>query len=411
MGASAGHPAWSGVAVNRPGGREPRAMFAHAIAGWRRRPLTPEELDDARAAWQWFDKARDRHTGLVPLSSDHRRIGSPRTLAQALVATRCAQDLGLVASTAARAHIARLIETAAALPAGPFGLPESRFDTATLAALRPPGGVSCSSAIECLVLAEALAVIASRDHTLKPAVATVLKGWALEALIGPEGLVGHLRAPGTRAVTFQEGRIDSEPFALRIAARLGLPARPEGAVAHLRSWRFCGADLPADARGPDGFNPVTALTMDEAFAEAMLRGWSEFGQQLVCALLTGARADFIERLDLCMPGVMALPSLPSPAVLGFSHKARGLVAERADGRVLEGAPRIAVAAAAAAFATVPTAYTGAVWDRAREARTEHGWCAAVGGDGRPAGSPSAQAAAGVLLALRCKALGPLAATP
>lgn len=256
---------------------------AHLPAQPAPRALTPQQMEWARDAWNYFERNLDVETGLV-----HSTDGFPTTTlwdtGSYLLALIAAQDLGVIDKGTFDIRVAKALVALEQLPLFAGKLPNRTYDTGTLAmtdARNQPSqqGVGWS-AVDIARLLVPLNILAWRHPVHTQAARRVLARWNLAALVRQGELVGMRAGRDGRLRLAQEGRLGYEQYAARSLALMGIAApRAADWRAHLQLVPVEGVEVCADDRDPrlDG---VQNAVESEPFVLAGLEfGWDDDGRE------------------------------------------------------------------------------------------------------------------------------------
>jgi hypothetical protein len=241
------------------------------------RALTPQELDWARTAWNYFDRNLDVQTGLV-----HSTDGFPATTmwdtGSYLLALIAAQDLGLIEKATFDIRVAKALVALEQLPLYDGKLPNKSYDTGTLSmtdARNQPStqGVGWS-AVDIARLLVPLNLLAWQHPVHTQAARRVLARWDLPALVrGGELMALHAGGDGRLQLT-QDGRLGYEQYAARALALLGVAApRAADWRAHLQLVPVEGVQVCADDRDPRLHGAPNAVESEPYLLAGLEFGW------------------------------------------------------------------------------------------------------------------------------------------
>jgi len=227
---------------------------AHDLPLRGRAPLSESERRLAEAAWSYFERSTDPHTGLATSvrgypSTTMWEVGSQ------LMAILAAEDLELAQRSDTRRRLRHALTSLSALPLCERGLPNKAYHTRTLAMVDydnalVPRGIGWS-ALDIGRLLVPLSLIARRAPELAPLVEHVVARWNLDALSDASALRGSMRRPDGALATHQEGRLGYEQYAAKSLLAWGVPATTALDYNRHLAWRkVAGEPVPHDDRLP-----------------------------------------------------------------------------------------------------------------------------------------------------------------
>lgn len=231
-------------------------------------PLTPEQVEQAKTAWRYFENNTIAETGLVQ-SVDKYPSTTMWDTGSYLMAVLAARDLGVLDPGAARTRIERAIDALGKLPLLE-GLPNKAYDVRSLAMVNydnspAPQGIGWS-AIDVARLSVPLTIIVWRDPDLSSKVRDLLRSWALDKLVAKGRLQGSVRRPNGALELVQEGRIGYEQYAAQALVLLGVD------VEEALRWdlttnvtKAAGQLIPYDTRLPENYAGTHNAVVSEPF--------------------------------------------------------------------------------------------------------------------------------------------------
>ena len=250
--------------------------------------LSPEDLEDARIAWLYFERNYQPRTGFVS-SVESYPATSLWDLGSSLLATVAAEELGLVDTDVFDDRISTLLRTLSAQRLFQGQLPNKMYDAATGAMTDYQRGPTDRglgwSALDLGRFASALQILARLHPEHRPAVAAVLRHWSLCALASGGELRGAVIDPAGRVVIVQEGRLGYEQYAARALARLGLdlgPARRYDRFAV--EEQILGVRVRRDSRDPRTYGAQDVLATEPWVLGTMELGLDDGSAPLVRSL-------------------------------------------------------------------------------------------------------------------------------
>ena len=283
-------------------------------------PLSPQERDLARAAFQYLETNTDERTGLAASVA-----GYPSTtlweVGSQLMALLAAEDLGLASPAEARRRIAKALTTLAVLPLCE-GLPNKAYHTRTAEMVDydngpAPGGIGWSALDIGRVLVP-FALILRRAPELTPLVEGILARWNLGALSDGISLRGASRRPDRVLETYQEGRLGYEQYAARALLPWGVPAGVAmDYVPHAAFVEVNGQKVPQDDRDPQRHGGTHNAVLSEPWVlEGLERGFDAIALSYARAILAAQQRRFETTGKLTAVSEDALDRPP-----GFSYSA------------------------------------------------------------------------------------------
>lgn len=239
-------------------------------------PLSPAQVESARAAWAFFEGNTQPDTGLVSSIA-----GYPATTmwdtGSYLLAAVAAERLGLVSRSEFDRRMSQALESLARLPLYDGRLPNKSYDTTTLAmtdyANNPTEEGIGWSALDVGRLLVPLEVLLTHYPDHAAAVQAVLDSWDLGAATENGLMIGAMPSEGGYE-RVQEGRLGYEQYAARGFALLGYDVgEAVRAESHLDWIDVDGVEVPVDRRSPEEFG-AHAPTLSEPYVLAALEyGW------------------------------------------------------------------------------------------------------------------------------------------
>jgi hypothetical protein len=230
------------------------------------RTLSPEDLEDARIAWLYFERNYQPRTGFVS-SVEGYPATSLWDLGSSLLATIAAEELGLLDAEVFDNRVSALLRTLSVQRLFQGQLPNKVYDAATgvmtdYQRLPSERGIGWS-ALDLGRFVSALLVLAQLHPEHRPAISAVLRHWRLCELASGGELRGAVIDPEGHVQLVQEGRLGYEQYAARALARLGLD------LDHARRYdRFAveetilGVRVRRDARDPRTYGAQDVLATE-----------------------------------------------------------------------------------------------------------------------------------------------------
>jgi hypothetical protein len=177
--------------------------------------LTPEEMEMARQAWQYFQNNWNKETGLVN-SVDKFASVTMWDQAAAIAALVSAKELGIVPEAEFNTKMSQTLKTLAKMPLYKGELPNKVYNSKTLVPVNY-GQLDKKeeigwSALDLGRLALWLKIVGSRYPELKPQTEAVWKHWKVERLTSKGQMYGTSVTNGKESYN-QEGRLGYENYA------------------------------------------------------------------------------------------------------------------------------------------------------------------------------------------------------
>lgn len=210
-----------------------------------------EDLAAARIAWRYFTNNISPTSGLVA-SVDQYPSTTMWETGSLIVAILSAERLGLISTSEASDHLARVVASLSRLPVGAEGLPNKAYDITTLAMVdynnKPSATGLGWSALDIGRLLAALMAAEKSHPDLAGSIQRLAARWDLDRLVAAGELVGGKVSDGKTAEN-QEGRIGYEQYAAKAVMGFGLDAtKALDPTNHLTLRNVGGIAVPSDTR-------------------------------------------------------------------------------------------------------------------------------------------------------------------
>ncbi|MGB3206272.1 MAG: DUF3131 domain-containing protein [Crinalium sp.] len=240
-------------------------------------PLTPEEQEYARTAWQYFVKNYQPTTGLVNSTGGYPS-GTLWDMANYLVALSTVRGLNIVSQADFDARLNKFLTGISALPLFNNALPNKVYNAATGEMVDygnnpKPNGIGWS-ALDIGRMLAAFHIIRTCHPEYADWVTSVVSRWKLEQSIKDGQLYGALVLPDGKTQLVQEGRLGYEEYAARGYELWGF--KPKGAIA-IEPFQFVkvnNLNIPVDSR-----DYQTTNANNYVVSESYILDGIEFGLQ------------------------------------------------------------------------------------------------------------------------------------
>lgn len=241
---------------------EPRERVAPDLHA-RRGALTPRERRWAEIAWRYFERNTDAQTGLVH-SSDSYPTVTPYQIGDSLVAVVAARDLGVINEQTYRSRLSALVRFTASMPLAAGELPNRNYNTTSGAMVdfaNQPGSVGWS-AVEIGRLLVALAVVHERAPELRPDIERAVARWSFCRVIDRCGRLYAASAAGADFQLRRDGWLGPEEYAAAGFALWGFDVREAAELAPVSGMNVYGVELLRDARSESVLGTAAPLTTE-----------------------------------------------------------------------------------------------------------------------------------------------------
>lgn len=373
--------------------------------------LTAAQLEDAQAAWAYFERNIEPQTGLANSVAGYSATTMWDT-GSFLIATIAAERLGILPRERFDAIIAQALGSLAEIPLHRGDLPNKSYDTRTLLET-DYNGVPVStgigwSALDTARMLVPLHVLAHEYSWHAEAVQAVLGRWNLSAAVHDGRLMGA-RPAGAEHELVQEGRLGYEQYGARAFALMGLDVGEASRIEPNLTWiDIDGVQVPLDRRGHNEFGAHT-YTLSEPFLLAAFEFGLDAGlQDLSWRLLQAQERRFERTGHLTAVSEDHLDRAPYFAFSAIIADGEpwGVLAH--DGESAEAFRTLSAKAAIGWSALYRTSYTEQLADAAGRLRTPDGWQAGIyEASNEPNAVLAANTNAVILEAMHFRAFGPL----
>ncbi|AFZ12757.1 hypothetical protein Cri9333_1874 [Crinalium epipsammum PCC 9333] len=240
-------------------------------------PLTQEEQEYARTAWQYFVKNYQPTTGLVNSTGGYPS-GTLWDMANYLVALNTVRGLDIVTQADFEARLNKFLTGISALPLFNNALPNKVYNAATGAMVDygnnpQPNGIGWS-ALDIGRMLAAFHIIRTCHPEYADWVTSVVSRWKLEQSIKDGQLYGAVVLPDGKTQLVQEGRLGYEEYAARGYELWGF--KPNKAIA-IKPFQFVKVNnikIPADSRDYQSTNSNNYVVSESYILDGI-----EFGLQ------------------------------------------------------------------------------------------------------------------------------------
>jgi hypothetical protein len=259
----------------RPGRSAAAIRASDQVPAAPHRPLTPEQLAQARDAWAYFAR-NTRPSGLADSVAEYPGTTLWDT-GSYLLALICAERLGVIDRAVFEARMGAALDAVARLPLVSAGLPNKAYDTRTLAmtdydGTPSPAGIGWS-ALDLGRFLVPLSIVAWHYPALAPKARAAIAGWRLDRAAG-NGLMYGGAPEGGGFTPVQEGRLGYEQYGARAFALLGRDAGRAMLPAEWLEWvGVDGVEVPVDARRAERYGAHAYVTSEPYVLGALEFGW------------------------------------------------------------------------------------------------------------------------------------------
>lgn len=227
---------------------------------------SPQDLEHAQIAWQYFVNNTDPDTGLVN-STDNYPSTTMWETGSYFVAVISANRLGLIDEGDATFRIERVLETLLEMRLFDDALPNKAYNVRTGAlvnyANEPVERGLGWSALDIARMVAALGHVNANYPELAPETAAVIERWDLSQMVENGQLIGGNIADG-EVRRDQEGRVGYEQYAAKAMMLFGFDTyRAYDAQSHLMVREVEGQPIPVDTRLHRNVTP--AFTVSEPY--------------------------------------------------------------------------------------------------------------------------------------------------
>jgi len=373
-------------------------------------PLTPEELEQAKTAWSYFETFTNHRTGFAQITADDQTV-TPWEMGANLLALVCAGRLALIAPDAATARINQCIETLTDMPLAAGRIPNAFYHVETFAMLNrkaelAPRGVGWSPA-RIMRLIAGLIVVAHHHTALAPVVALVLKRWHMRDIVGDGRFLASQPTADGQFKTVQQGVLGYEQYAARCGVLIDLPLQAAMDMRPiLRGQWVNGQLLPGDKRLINGRAAV--ITPEPFCLEALEFGWRPDMRDVALTLFMAQKARFEETGTLTALTEDTLDTPPGFAFHGILAGHQPFASFSTKGRDISHLRCLSIKAAFCWWALLRNPYSQKLVDCVSDLASGKGWLVGRYEEtGKANTSLSLNTNAVILEALHYKAFGPL----
>lgn len=240
-------------------------------------PLTPEEENYARTAWQYFLSNYQPNTGLVN-AFDNYPSGTLWDMGNYLMALNAARWLNLTDQGDFDARLNRFLQTLGGLRLFEDSLPNKVYNTATGEMVDYSNtpierGIGWS-ALDIGRLLAALHVIRTCHPQYSDWLNSILESWAIERSIQDGQLFGALVLPDNQTQLVQEGRLGYEEYAARGYELWGYSLPAAISFEPFKLVEIYGVQVPVDTRNYQSTNANNYVVSESYILDGI-----EFGYQ------------------------------------------------------------------------------------------------------------------------------------
>jgi hypothetical protein len=240
-------------------------------------PLTQEEQEYARTAWQYFVKNYQPTTGLVNSTGGYPS-GTLWDMANYLVALSTVRGLNIITQADFDARLNKFLTGINALPLFNNALPNKVYNAATGAMVDygnnpKPNGIGWS-ALDIGRMLAAFHIIRTCHPEYADWVASVVSRWKLEQSIKDGQLYGAVVLPDGKTQFVQEGRLGYEEYAARGYELWGFKPNKAIAIEPFQFAKVNNLNIPVDSR-----DYQTTNANNYVVSESYILDGIEFGLQ------------------------------------------------------------------------------------------------------------------------------------
>ncbi len=240
-------------------------------------PLTQEEQEYARTAWQFFVKNYQPATGFINSTGGYPS-GTLWDMANYLVALSTVRGLNIVSQADFDARLNKFLTGISALPLFNNALPNKVYNAATGAMVDygnnpKPEGIGWS-ALDIGRMLAAFHIIRTCHPEYADWVASVVYRWKLEQSIKDGQLYGAVVLPDGKTLLVQEGRLGYEEYAARGYELWGFKPQRAIAVEPFQFVKVNNLNIPIDSR-----DYQTTNANNYVVSESYILDGIEFGLQ------------------------------------------------------------------------------------------------------------------------------------
>ena len=240
-------------------------------------PLTQEEQEYARTAWQYFVKNYQPTTGLVNSTGGYPS-GTLWDMANYLVALSTVRGLNIITQGDFDARLNKFLTGINALPLFNNALPNKVYNAATGAMVDygnnpKPEGIGWS-ALDIGRMLAAFHIIRTCHPEYADWVASVVSRWKLEQSIKDGQMYGALVLPDGKTQLVQEGRLGYEEYAARGYELWGFKPNKAIAIEPFQFVKINNLNIPVDSRDYQSTNANNYVVSESYILDAI-----EFGLQ------------------------------------------------------------------------------------------------------------------------------------
>ncbi|MCP5086544.1 MAG: DUF3131 domain-containing protein [Rhodobacteraceae bacterium] len=374
--------------------------------------LTPEEIQFARTAWQYFVVNENPETGLVSAVNNF-----PSTTlwdeGGYLLAMTAAYRLGLITRKEASARLSRVLDSLARIPLFRGQLPNKVYNTKTLKMTDYTNKVTETgvgwSALDIMRLVSGMLVATQEFPEHQVLAQHLINRWELPLLVNAGRFQGIAVRGKAQGQLVQEGRIGYEQYAGQIGLLVGLPvklAAQYGPI--LRHQKYRDILIPGDIRTKSTHGVSSVTTSEPFLLEALEVGWTEEAHLVASAVYAAQFYRWRETgtlTSLSEDHIKGKPYFAYNALLVDYTAFVSVTAKRVDVSAKRG---FSTKASFGWWALMRDPYSKQLLDAVKHLQSERGWYAGLfEADGSPNEILTLNTNAVVLEALHYKVFGPL----
>lgn len=246
-------------------------------------PLTEQELQWAKIAWQYFENNTHESTGLVN-SVDGYPAATLWDTASYLLGLIAAQRIQIVSEDEFRQRMKRVLASLAKLELHDGQLPHKSYNAATLAMVDYNNNVTERgigwSALDIGRMFVPFNILVWQYPEFTPDVNKVIESWDMDAMVVKGVLYGAEVDEQGNTKYVQEGRIGYEEYAAKSIGLLGMDVS-EALLYNdfLQYENIAGVDIPTDNRIPEIFKAHNYVVSEPYILDAIEYGGDQVSKE------------------------------------------------------------------------------------------------------------------------------------
>ncbi len=264
------------------------ALDTTTVNGREQRQLTPEELQWAKTAWQYFENNYQQETGMVN-SVDNYPASTMWDTSSYLLGLIAAQRLDIVDDRTFESRVTKLLGSLASMPLFENTLPNKSYDTRSLAMVTYTNDATDRgigwSAIDVGRIMVPLNILVWQYPAHTQQVGEVLAHWNLAALESNSEMIGTDVDEDGNTLFVQEGRLGYEEYAAKALSLVGMDlSKAMDYEKDTQLENVFDIQIATDRRTPEEFGALNYVVSEPYVLDGVEYGWDRYSRELAARI-------------------------------------------------------------------------------------------------------------------------------